>query len=346
MSKITKPPDKYVTVKCPLNLIIQKQEYKANLIDSCFRTNQLVIHSYQFLRLWILQKYHNKLEIPVITENTIKMTFKTLTLSSQGPKPKDSNGLMLEEFEKFYDDTYKKLGLENKIDGSYLSQILNSIATDMLTNIENNVKMHFFKYVNRFVNSSYKKINNDLIEKVQIGTKTELRKQLSKEIYDVKQDLLNNTLKSNKKYHSWINKHRNNIFYVDFVNSYEFDVQNNPQKYIKSMIYMCEQIEKIETKSYQFFPLRTDIIMKFIPIDTKSLIEIYIRENKKELLDDIESNKEKLWNIFFNIDNSVFKQSNYVFDYKIYTDCYSVSIQMLHNDKVEDERQKKNKYQK
>ena len=78
MSKITKPPDKYVTVKCPLNLIIHKQEYKANLIDACFRTNQLVIHSYQFLRLWILQEYHNKLDIPVITKNTIKMSFKAI----------------------------------------------------------------------------------------------------------------------------------------------------------------------------------------------------------------------------------------------------------------------------
>jgi hypothetical protein len=104
---------------------------------------------------------------------------------------------------------------------------------------------------------------------------------------------------------------------------------------------MCEQIEKLETKSFQFFPLRKDITMKYIPIDTKSLIEIYVRENKKELLDNIEGNKEKLWPIFFNIDNSVFKQSNYVFDYKIYTDCYNVSIQMLHNDKVEDERGKK-----
>ena len=107
------------------------------------------------------------------------------------------------------------------------------------------------------------------------------------------------------------------------------------------MIYMCEQIEKLETKSFQFFPLRTDIKMKFIPIDTKSLIEIYIRENKKELLDDIEGNKEKLWPLFFNIENSVFKQSNYVFDYKIYTDCYSVSIQMLHNDKVDSQKEMK-----
>ena len=55
---------------------------------------------------------------------------------------------------------YKNLGLLDKLNGSYLSQILNNMAIDMKTNIENNVKMHFFKYVNRFVNSSFKKINN------------------------------------------------------------------------------------------------------------------------------------------------------------------------------------------
>ena len=104
---------------------------------------------------------------------------------------------------------------------------------------------------------------------------------------------------------------------------------------------MCLEIERLETKSFQFFPLRTDITMKYVPIDTKTLIEIYVRENKQELLNDIEGNKEKLWNIFFNIDYSVFKQSNYIFDYKIYTDCYSVSIQMLHNDKVDVQKEMK-----
>ena len=49
------------------------------------------------------------------------------------------------------------------------------------------------------------------------------------------------------------------IFYKNFVNSYEFDIQNNPQRYLKSMIYMCLKLEKLETKSFQFFPLRTDV---------------------------------------------------------------------------------------
>lgn len=50
---------------------------------------------------------------------------------------------------------YKHLGCENKLDGINLSQILIYTATDMLTNIENNIKLHFFKYVKRFVNSSF-----------------------------------------------------------------------------------------------------------------------------------------------------------------------------------------------
>ena len=46
----------------------------------------------------------------------------------------------------------------------------------MLTNIENNIKLHFIKYVFRFVNSSFKKQNNELLEKCEKGTKTNLRK--------------------------------------------------------------------------------------------------------------------------------------------------------------------------
>ena len=293
MSISKKPPDKFITVKCGLDKIIiddkpdnqlKKDDIKTILNDTCFRTNQIVIHTYQYLRLWILYKYHNKFDIPIITEEIIRMVMNTLSIKdNRGNKPSDENLKLLEELNKFYEEHYKNLNYSNKINSSYLSQIINSMATDILTNIENNIKMHFFKYVNRFVNSSFKKINNELVEKAKEGTKIELRKQLNKEIYEVKQDLLNNTLKSNEKYHNWINKHKENIFYKDFVNSYEFDIQNNPQRYLKSMIYMCLEIEKLETKSFQFFPLRTDITQKYCPIDTKSLIELFIKKDKKNI---------------------------------------------------------------
>ena len=42
------------------------------------------------------------------------------------------------------------------------------------------------------------------------------------------------------------------------------------------MIYMNRQIEKLGTKMFQFFPLRNNIIMKYIPLDTKALIDLFI----------------------------------------------------------------------
>lgn len=227
-----KPPDKLITVKCPFNTIIKKDEYKPILFDVCFRTHKLVIQVYQFIRLWILDKYHNKKEIPLISFDVLKMAFCALCSNDKGGnKPQGENAKLLEEFNTFYDKHYKKLNYKEKVNGSYLSQIINSMCVDMLTNIENNIKLNFIKYVNRFVNSTYRKNNNELVEKAEKGKKTELRKQLNKEIYEVKQDLINNTLLSNEKYHIWINKHRNNIFPIDFVNSYEFDIMNNAQKY-------------------------------------------------------------------------------------------------------------------
>lgn len=157
-----KPPDKYRTIKCSLKSISKNELNKNKLFNACYRIYQIVIHTYQFLRLWILNKYHNKQEIPIITDDTIKMAFKSLIKDSQGPKPKGTNLGLYNEFKKLYDDEYKKLYYETKLDGINLSQILCYMSIDMLTNIENNIKLHFIKYVNRFVNSSFKKQNNEL----------------------------------------------------------------------------------------------------------------------------------------------------------------------------------------
>ena len=109
----------------------------------------------------------------------------------------------------------------------------------------------------------------------------------------IKQDLLNNTLISNPKYHNWINTHRNNIFYKDFVNSYEFDVENNPQKYLKSMIYMhAIIINKIKQDD--------------ITVDNKSIISKDIKEymENKACLLDLEKCKIRIKNLLLKVKNN------------------------------------------
>ncbi len=145
ITKLVKPPDKYRTMKCSLKSILNHNFDINKLIDACFRTNQIVIHTYQILRLWLLDKYHNNKDIPIIVESTIKMAFKALLKDSQGPKPKGDNLNLYNEFKIFHDNEYKNLNYAEKIDGVNLSSILDYMATDMITNIENNIKMHFVK---------------------------------------------------------------------------------------------------------------------------------------------------------------------------------------------------------
>ncbi len=343
-----RPPDKYRTIKCSFKSIINgNNEFVANvtnkLFDATCRTNEIIIHTYQFLRLWILDKYHTNKTIPVITGDTIRMAFKCLIVKqTKGPKPKEVNQKMLDEFTSFYNDHYSSLN-SKIIDGASLSQILVYSSVDMVTNIENNIKLNFINYVRRFVNLSFEKENKIIIARTASKNVELMKKKLSKELWEIKNDLINKTLLSNRKYHKWIIMHRKRIFPENLEHTYYEDINNNPQNYMKSMIYMCLKLEDNECKSFQFFPLRSDISPKYIPIDTKSIIEILVDSNISktlgyntygELLKNITEVKHLVWSYFFDISKPMFKQKNYSFDYRITSDCFGTSIQLIHNDLV------------
>ena len=91
----------------------------------------------------------------------------------------------------------------------------------------------------------------------------------------------------------------------DFEINYYYDVKATPQKYLKYMIFMNIELEKIEGKMYQFFPIQSSIIPNHIQIDTKSIIELLVEKEKKQYLDNVELNKEFLWDKFFNITQKI-----------------------------------------
>jgi hypothetical protein len=227
------------------------------------------------------------------------------------------------------------------------------MAIDILTNIENNIKLHFFSYIRQYVNSIFKIQFGEQIENCNYGEKTKLKETLKKDLYQIKEDLVNNTLNSDNKYHSWINENTKKIYPSEFKESYQFDIKNHPQKYIPGMIYMNKQIELIGTKMFQFFPLRNNIIMKYIPLDTKVLIDLFIEGEvifknidgneytvkKSDCLMDINGYKDSIWENFFDLKK--IKRKNYKFDYRISTDCFGVSLQMINKKFIEREQLKK-----
>lgn len=332
MYEKVKPPDKYRCIKLPIQNILKSDipiDVLERINDAVSRTNIITTNSYFLLRLWVLQKYHNNQEIPIITEDTIRMSMKSLVKASAGPKPKGNNLALLQEFQNIGNSIFTLQ------DGKNLSAILDYYATTMITVIENNIKMHFIDYIKRFVNSYFKNIyQNELQNK-------EFKKQFYKELQQVKNDIINDAeiLTCDEKYHNWLNDNRYKIVPENYDTSYFYDIKVNPQKYLKHMIFMNLQLEEMNTKMFQFFPLQTHLIPRHIQIDTKSLVELLIDTDKKQYFDNIETNKEKLWNTFFKLHH----MNKYVFDYTIITDGYSVSLRFLHTDFVNEERIKKDK---
>jgi hypothetical protein len=354
------PPDKYRCLKLPISSILYKDNEEAKEImnilqNAIIRTNSITTKTYFLLRLWVLHKYHNNQEIPEITEDTISMCMKSVMKTSSGQKPKGNNAILLEEFQN--------LNIFELEDGGNLSSILDYYATTMITSIENNIKMRFFDYIKRFVNSYFKHLYQEQMEN------KEFKKQLYKEINLVKNDIINNTLTCDEKYHNWLNENRYKIVPETFETSYYYDIKIAPYKYLKHMIFMCLQLEKIERKSFQFFPIQTNAIPRHIQVDTKALVELFIEteqhqnlldvwitekklidkgknkgkpknKTKQDLYNCLEQNKEFIWDTFFNITQT---RKNCVFDYTIITDGYTTSLRFLHNDFVKEEQEKKDK---
>ena len=333
---------KYKVLKIKLEQIIKKQKYIGKLSDAMCRTNKLIIHVYQFLKLWLLSKYHNNIQLPEITKDVISMAFKALSIKSTGGKnPKSDNEKLYIEFKHLYETEYKILGYPEKISALNLSQILSYSATSMITAIENNIKANFFNYVKRFVNAAFASNHAQILVKYNGKEKVKMRKALKKELYLLKNDLFDNTRLSDKKYHTWIDIHRPNILPSDIDKVSPIDVKNNPQSFLKYMIYMNIELENNKQKMFQFFPLRTNIIPKYIPIDTKSIIEILVDEKKGDYLSHVSANQKELWTKYFKLDNSIFKMKNYKFNYYITTDCFSVSIHFIHRNFLQQDQQKK-----
>ena len=151
--------------------------------DLVNRTNKIVIHSYQFIKLYFIFLYENELKFPLINKVFISHVFKVLTIRrcGSGGYTEDNMPPQLQELTKFYRKYYSKTISSNEtIYYDKLSYVLDYEATDMVTNINNNIKENFINRLNKYVNIVF-----DMKEKsARITTENKdkiLRKQLHKQ---------------------------------------------------------------------------------------------------------------------------------------------------------------------
>jgi len=318
--------------------------------DLVNRTNKIVIHSYQFIKLYYIFLYENELKFPVIDKEFICDVFKVLTIRRCGSGGYTENNMpeQLQELTEFYREHYSNTISNNEtIYYDKLSYILPYEAIDMITNINNNIQEHFIDHLNKYVNIVF----NVKEKSAKITTENKdkiIRKQLHKQLYDeigkVKKDLMHfGDLTSDEKYHKWIIEERIKLYpnktRFDNDNIY-YDLKSNTQEFLHSMFHISIELEKLnelriqnEEKQIRLFnvlPLRTNIISKNICIDTCGLISNFLGDEPttKHLRDyKKDNNQVNLWNKFFKLNKRVFnKGQKYTFSHMIRTDGVSCCV--------------------
>jgi len=317
MTNNKKPPDKYKCIKIPLKKILKDKDDSHVISDAALRTHKIIVKAYQLVRLWILTKFHNNEIIPTITRETFATAFRSIKLKSRGKKSE-----LLQEFDILFSF--------EKEDASQLTQVLEQyVSIEMLTAFENNIKLHFFDSVRRYINSYWKNVFKDDIEQKRITMKSFYR-----ELSILKRDIFEGTKNCDTKYHNWLDGNRFKIVPQVYKESYYYDVAASPQKYLYHMIWMNTELEKIQGKMFQFFPLRNNIVRGFIHLDNTTIINLLVDKSQKmSFKRDISGLEKVLWNSFFktNIINKI-KMKDYSFDYAFMTDGYNASLRFVHID--------------
>jgi len=312
----------YKTFKIPLKTILLNRDTTQPVINNLvFEMNDLVIHTYQFIRLYVLNCYTKKQPLPELDETFICYCIKSLgTRDNRGKKCKDTE--LLETLEKFYQEEYQPLLSHEKTNLKNTTFLLPYLATQIHTSLHNNLQEHFIQHFLRFINKTTTEITEE---------KSTLF-QFKKQLFDLSE--------TDEMFSEWKTTHLFNILPTEIKKSIHYDVKVRPFAYLKGMLYMNSVLEKMESKLFQPLPLRNNIIPKHIIIDTASLINLFCPEKDKdgnkvkkgELLSNVKDNQHEVWSNFLDMKNKIFKNTNYQFHNQIQTDGISCCLLFIRKD--------------
>jgi hypothetical protein len=312
----------YKTLKIPLKKILLNSDIIQPVINNLvFEMNDLVIHTYQFIRLYILHCYTNNNPLPELNDTFISYCIKTLgTRDNRGKKCKDTE--LLEILEEFYKTEYQPLLNHEKTNLKNTTFLLPYLSTQIHTSLSNNIQEHFIQHFLRFINKTTSDITEDKAT-----------------LFQFKKNIMELT-DTNELFNLWNETHLLNIIPENVKKSVHYDIKVRPLEYLKGMLYMNSVLEKQESKLFQPLPLRNNIIPKHIILDTACIINLFCPEKDKdgnkikkgELLSNVKDNQNEVWSNLLNLKHRIFKNKYYQFHNQIQTDGISCCLLFIKKD--------------
>ena len=341
------PPDKpfFHCIKTSLKRVARKPLVISRLQDAVLMSNKIVIHALQFIKLYLIDCYDRKIPFPLIDKPFVVAVMKILCQEpSSGRPPSSKTQDLKEELRCFYYAYYEPFKTDN-LHYTQMNTVLDYLAIDVITMYENNIKLHFFEYVERYVNVEWeKKSQIEIFKTANQSSKIKIS-HLCQELRRVKNDLLqkNQVKTSDTKYHDWIDREIQVLFpqrpYRE--DSIYYDIQCHPQDYLPFMFYMMRKIEEKGETINNVCPLRSEIIPKHIRIDTTSLVHLCFSEEhgpKDEYLTkgNLVKYQDEIWGFFFKTSRKSFHlkedRNSFTFHHMIETDGVACSIVLIRKD--------------
>jgi hypothetical protein len=349
MEKEVNPPtDFFKGIKTSLKSVLKNPDINLpKITNAVIKCNKIVIQTLMFMKLFLLDHYDKHNKLPVINDKFINSCMKILcNEKSSGRPPKKEIKELKDNLTSFYKTEFQPLIQNENLDYTHMNTILDYLTIDILTMYENNIKLHYVEYIERYVNVIWKKkfIMNK-IRKLNITQKEKEQRvnNLCNQLRKIKNDLLNveNTnYKSYSMYHTWINQQKqfitpNKTTYKK--NNIVYDLMCSPMDYFPCMIKIMKQVEKEEQTIYNVFPMRNKVIPKHIRLDTTTLVHLLMTKkqgNKSDFLTkgNLKRKEDKIWEFFFRTERKFLKKKYYEFHHMIETDGVSCSLLLLRKD--------------
>ncbi len=344
------PPDKgkqkHRTVKCKLKTIIACDNFLSKIDEAIIKINQIVIYAYQFLRMFILERYDNTIELDrQFIYNLLKAICSNDIIQYQ---ENDKYSTLFE----YYNANYKKFKFAG-IDSKNISYILQYASIEIITCLENNIMNHFKDYLNKYINILFlyeekKKIVDEIKDDKE---KKKKLKELSADLKNIKIDLYTNskTVKYEGKHIDWLKKNRQSLVPQIEKDNINYHLKKDPVSFLKHAIYINKEIEKLGKKCYQLVPQRNNSVPKHITFDHAAIVDLL----GNDLINKLNTDKKKahvmlhpkefqklVFDNVFNTKHSTFKQGSYVFNYQFKTDGISAVLDFVNFRKYKYEKKK------
>ena len=348
-----KPPEFFKSIKTSLKSVLKHPEINAKILnDAVVKSNKIVIHTLQFLKLYLLDYYENNNKtLPDISKELINNSMKVVCGEKTEKRGKPANKETIEMKDtliSFFNQHYLPLTQTDPIDYAGMNTILDYLKEDVITMYENNIQLHYVEYVERYVNVVWKK--KMIVDKIRKLGKTQKEREarvrtLCAELRKIKNDLLNvdgKPYQSSPHYHNWIIEQKQNILPIKKKyekNSIYYDLKCSPMDYFPCMIFMMKRVENDGESVNNVFPLRSEIAPKYIRLDTTTLVNLLLRKEHGtkgfyKTKGELKKNEDKIWEFFFRIERKMFCKTGYSFHHMVSTDGVGLSILFLRADLV------------